>query len=187
MKRSLFRFATCCLALTLLATVAEAKDNFARDNELVRGAFTEIVAPASRSTAIVYSGGKAVSVGTIVDKNGYVLTKASELKDKLECELREGAGGRIKAKIVGVAERDDLALLKIETKEMLKPIQWAKDVPVVGSWLATVGVEDRPMAVGVVSVPTRTPRTNRAWCLESRFSGSYGKRRRDRRSHNRSY
>ena len=70
------RIATCCLLL-LACSTTQAKDNYARDNELVRGAFVEIVAPATKSTALVYSNGKRVSLGTIVDAKGFVLTKAS--------------------------------------------------------------------------------------------------------------
>ena len=96
----------------------------------------------------------------LIDAQGHVLTKASELKtgkdlfsEKISCKL---AGGKPRqATNVGVLEDHDLALLKIEATG-LKPVRWDKSGhPPIGSWLATTGMGDDPVAIGVVSVASR--------------------------------
>ena len=54
--------------------------------------------------------------------DGYILTKASELKGKIICKLK-GRGEHL-AKIVGMHEEYDLALLKIEADD-LPVVSWA--------------------------------------------------------------
>src|SRR5437660_723830 len=53
-------------------------------------AFREVVAPARRSTVRVLCEGKDVALGTVVGADGWVLTKASELKGKPVCRLADG-------------------------------------------------------------------------------------------------
>lgn len=165
MMRTVFR---STLVLSFTVALLTCSDGFAqnskysRDNFAVRSAFLEVVAPARQSTALVFSKGKQVAVGAVVDKQGHVLTKASELREDLECIFL--GGERLKAEIIGIAEEDDLAMLKVTGgKSEFKAIAWAEDIPPVGSFLATVGVEERPLAVGVMSVPTRAPRTQFRW------------------------
>src|SRR5262249_35549758 len=60
-------------------------------------------------------------------------------------------------KILGIEDRYDLALLKIDAKG-LRPIVWASSKTAeVGNWLATAGTGKDPVAIGVVSVATRKP------------------------------
>jgi serine protease Do len=59
------------------------------------------------------------------------------------------------AKIVGIHEPHDLALLKIEATG-LRPVEWASSkAAAVGHWVASAGPKEDPVAVGVVSVATR--------------------------------
>ena len=61
----------------------------------------------------------------------------------------------MEAKIIGVSEDDDLALLKVKA-DQLPVIGWSEaDPPPVGSWLATPGLETVPLSIGVVSVALR--------------------------------
>ncbi|MEQ8791919.1 MAG: S1C family serine protease [Pirellulaceae bacterium] len=125
-----------------------------RQDVSVRSAFREVVSQAARSTVEVYSGGKQVALGVVVDPDGYVATKASELGDgELSCRL---VGAKpVKAQLLEVDGDTDLALLKIEA-EGLEAITWNEaEAPPVGSWLATTGVDPIPVAIGVVSVAPR--------------------------------
>ena len=74
------------------------------------------------------ASGKPVALGTVVAEDGFVLTKHSELTEDLEVRL---ADGRIyEAKLHGLHKATDLAMLKIEAKD-LPPIEW-KDSYSVG-------------------------------------------------------
>jgi len=145
------------LALTLFASlvsfagVASAQADGSHNRVLA--AFREVVSGASKSTVQVYSDGQKSALGTVVDANGFILTKASEVKGKLECQLQDGR--KLEAQLVGREPNMDLAMLKVEAKD-LPVITWSEaEAPPVGSWLATPGLHKDPVAVGVLSVSAR--------------------------------
>jgi S1-C subfamily serine protease len=114
--------------------------------------YRSFVEPTRPSVVVVLNAGVAVSLGTIIGPDGWVLTKASELAGKPTCRLPDGEV--VSARVVGVYPAFDLALLSVPATD-LTPVQWADDFnPPVGSLLAAVGPE-QTVAVGVVSVPRR--------------------------------
>ena len=119
----------------------------------IKAAFKAVVAEANEATVNVRSGGKSVALGTVVSADGFVLTKASELAGDATVVLRDAS--ERPAKVVGVAEDHDLALLKIDATG-LKPVKWADARSAkVGQWVVTTGMLDAPSALGVLSVPRR--------------------------------
>jgi serine protease Do len=126
---------------------------YERRHTSVIAAFKEIVANPAKSTVEVSNDHESVALGTIVTADGYVLTKGSDLNGKIVCKLADKR--RFDAEIVGVNKQHDLALLKIDA-EGLTPIIWsdASDAP-VGSWLATTGLAEEPVSIGVVSATPR--------------------------------
>jgi serine protease Do len=124
----------------------------------VLGAFREVVAAARDSTFVVRRNGKDVGLGAVVGANGWILTKASELKVddyKTVVACRNQGGREFPARVIGIHEDTDLAMLKIEASG-LKPLEWRTGgLPSVGDWVATVGSGETPAAVGVVSVGPR--------------------------------
>ena len=60
----------------------------------------------------------------------------------------------MEARIVGIHPDLDLAMLKIDAVN-LPIIPWNPLQPTVGQWLASAGMDDDPLAVGIVSVPRR--------------------------------
>jgi serine protease Do len=111
-----------------------------------------MVAKPSQSTVRVRCGERDVALGTIVGSDGWILTKASELKGPVVCRLRDGR--RLNARVIGIHEAYDLALLKIEATG-LTPVDWESKAATVGIWVAAPGLADAPVAVGVVSVAAR--------------------------------
>jgi len=119
----------------------------------VKNAFRDAVRAPVRSTVRVLCDSRRVALGTIVDADGYVLTKASELKGETVCQLFDGR--RLEADVVGTRDDHDLALLKIRANN-LPVIDWSdSEPPSLGSWLATPGLETIPISIGVVSVGPR--------------------------------
>jgi serine protease Do len=114
--------------------------------------YRSIVEPTHSSVIVVLNAGVAVSLGTIVGAEGWIVTKASVLPGQPTCRLPDGKV--VSARVAGVDPAFDLALLSVPATD-LKPVQWADDFnPPVGTLLAAVGT-DGPLAVGVVSVPRR--------------------------------
>lgn len=116
-------------------------------------AFREVVAASSRSTVRVRCDDEVAAFGAVIGADGWILTKATEMKGAIACELYDGR--EFPARVVGVSEPYDLAMLKIEVKG-LTPVVWrdSKD-DAVGSWVATTGINRDPVAVGVLSVGPR--------------------------------
>jgi serine protease Do len=115
--------------------------------------FKPVVAAANAATVRVLADDKAVALGTVVSADGYILTKASELRGTLV--VRRGDGSEYDAEVVGVHKPTDLALLKIAAAD-LKPVAFADTRgAAVGNWLAAAGTGSSPTGVGIVSVVTR--------------------------------
>jgi serine protease Do len=124
-----------------------------RSHAKVLAAFRDVVKDPAQSTVRIFADGRKAALGAVVDQQGFVVTKASELKGKLECQLQDGR--RVSADIVGKDPTVDLALLKIDATK-LHSINWADSSDAaVGSWLITPGLEIDPVAIGVVSVGAR--------------------------------
>ena len=114
--------------------------------------FVSVFEPVSESmeqaTASVFSDGEQVALGTVIEADGLILTKASELKHKLVCKIGDE---EYKAKIIGIHAKTDLALLKIDADD-LDVIRWS-DHPAeeVGNWVVSPKAQEGNTAVGVIS------------------------------------
>ena len=129
------------------------RNRYSKRNEQFLEVFDPIIASASASTAIIYSGRRQVAMGTVVDSDGLILTKASELRNDLKCKLPDGKS--YDASVLGVDPATDLALLKIVASQ-LPTIEWSNNPsPTTGHWVATPNQKDEPLAVGVISVNER--------------------------------
>jgi serine protease Do len=128
-------------------------DSQMKDGSQVHEAFRQVVARVNASTVAVLVGGRQIALGTIVSPDGYILTKASDLSDDVQCRIR--GRGVVPAVIAGLHARYDIALLKVDQAD-LPAVEWADSRDLrVGQWLATPGLDDLPVAVGIVSVPRR--------------------------------
>ncbi len=142
------------IAVLLLSSAVPAGDTTERDAYVVKNAFRDAVRAPAQSTVRILCDDRRAALGTVVAADGLILTKASELMGKIVCHLFDGR--RLEAKIVGVNDDSDLALLKIGADD-LPAIGWSEaDPPPVGSWLATPGLETVPISIGVVSVAPRS-------------------------------
>lgn len=114
--------------------------------------FQPVVESASQSVVKVYSGGKQLALGLIVDSDGLILTKASELQGELKCQLPNGK--LLPAEVYGIHAESDLAMLRVKAVS-LNAVQFATSPnPQIGQWVASPLPEKNPL-VGIVSVNTR--------------------------------
>jgi serine protease Do len=150
-----------CLALVVFLSRAgeiqaqfkSADSTYTRANPTFLKAFRDVVAKPSESTVRIQCNGKDAALGMVIGPDGWILTKANDLKGDLTVKLRDGK--TYEARWVGTHEQHDLALLKIEATG-LKPIEFSDSKQVgVGNWLACPGTGNDPVAIGVVSVATR--------------------------------
>lgn len=156
MTRSALLAAFLGLGLLVSSSPAQSIPSGTRRSPEMLQAFRSVVADALKSTVRVFSNGEPVALGTVVSAEGLLITKYSELKGKVTCALPDGQ--KVDAEILGAEPKHDLALLKISAKG-LKPVNWLMSTKAeAGDWLASVGLNEDPLAVGVVGVPTRRPK-----------------------------
>ncbi len=123
-------------------------------SEEIAGLFDPLVASAKASTLRVLDGNRPIALGTVLSRDGLILTKASELKGELLCELSDGS--KKPAVVIGIHEPTDLAILKIDS-DILTPIHWGGgEIPTVGQWLASPTLDETyQIQVGVLGVEPR--------------------------------
>jgi serine protease Do len=140
--------------LPFIATWAHAQSNeFLRSNPKFIDGFRAIVKPHVSSVVRVQCDDKDTCLGVAVGADGWILTKAHDLKGKVACKLPDGQAHE--ARIVGIHEAHDLAMLRIGPRLLNVARLGDSKNAHAGSWVACVGLTSEPAAVGIVSVPTR--------------------------------
>jgi len=144
------RSLAAALVLAALASPASAQIS---TNPKLRAPFKAVVAKANESTVRIRGDDKDIALGTIVFPDGFILTKASELRGALSVRLSDGT--EYEAKTLATHVPTDLAMIKIDVKDLV-PVSFAdtKKVP-IGNWLASAGDKSDAIAVGIVSHGTR--------------------------------
>ena len=134
---------------------------YQRDHSTTLRAFQESVGDKWKSTVQVLDKKRQVALGAIVSLDGWIVTKSSEVPDRtLEIRLWDNtkAEGTVRFRRNDL----DLALIKIDRKD-LPTIEWNTSVIVpVGGWLATTDIRKLPAAIGVMSVSSRNVKSERA-------------------------
>jgi len=106
----------------------------------------------------------AVGSGFIVDKTGYILTNYHVVEDSSRITVQLHSGEEFAAKIVGIDEETDLAVLKIETGRDLPFVKLGdSEKAQVGDWVLAIGSPfglSQTVTAGIVSqVKRETPYT----------------------------
>lgn len=117
--------------------------------------FAAIVKQSGHSVVAIRDGGPLVCFGTIMSSDGYVLTKASEIRNALDPECVLPDGRRFTPREVATDYAYDLTLLKIDAKN-LQPGKWAtgQTLP-VGTLAVVPDVRGNPLLPTVISVAAR--------------------------------
>jgi serine protease Do len=127
-------------------------------SEALNAALKPKLATAAQSTVRVWSGKQRLAYGTVIEDGSKVLTKWSEVANHADTLVVDGPKREAHdAKIVGVYEDEDLAILEI-AGSALTPVTWANTTPQLGAFLIAPQPDGRPAAFGVVSVLERNLR-----------------------------
>lgn len=107
----------------------------------------------------------AVGSGFIVDKSGYILTNYHVVDDASRITVRLQNGEEYVAKVIGVDEETDLAVLKIESPTELPTVKLGDSETIqVGDWVLAIGSPfglAQTVTAGIISQTKReTPYTS---------------------------
>ncbi|MGD9561559.1 MAG: trypsin-like peptidase domain-containing protein [Pyrinomonadaceae bacterium] len=101
----------------------------------------------------------SVGSGFIVDKRGYILTNQHVVADSARINVKLDSGEEFLAKVVGVDEETDLAVLKIEAGRDLPVVKFGDSSKAqVGDWVIAIGSPfglNRTVTAGIISQTRR--------------------------------
>jgi len=96
--------------------------------------------------------------GFILSGDGYIVTNAHVVDDATEVLVRLTDRREFKAKVIGADKRSDIALLKIEARDLPKVTIGDPDKLKVGEWVVAIGKPfglENTMTAGIVSAKGR--------------------------------
>ena len=102
---------------------------------------------------------KSLGSGVIIDKEGFILTNNHVVEKTDEIKVKLADGKEFDARIIGRDPKTDLALIRIESDESLKPLPLGdSDKLEVGDWVVAIGNPfglDHTVTAGIVSAKYR--------------------------------
>jgi serine protease Do len=100
----------------------------------------------------------ALGTGFIISKEGYIVTNNHVVKDADEIVVTNSDGKEFKAELVGTDPKLDLALLKIDSKDLRAVALADSDALRVGDWVVAIGNPfglEQTVTAGIVSAKGR--------------------------------
>ncbi len=102
----------------------------------------------------------ALGSGFVISEDGYIVTNNHVIDAADEIEIEFFDGDTLRAEIVGVDPRTDIALLKVESDEALPFVEFGNsDAARVGDWVIAIGNplgQGFSVSAGIVSARNRT-------------------------------
>ena len=118
----------------------------------LRERFVDPIKTIAQSVVEILVDSKPVSIGTVVDADGWILTKASVLDGKVSCRLPDQSV--VVAEKRAESQEHDLALLKIDVGGLSATLFSDKEPPTITQVLCAVG-PGQILKPGIVSIETR--------------------------------
>lgn len=100
-----------------------------------------------------------VGSGFIVTKDGYILTNNHVVQEADELDVQLSDGRKFVGKVIGTDDRSDVALVKIDAKDLLPAKLGDSSVMDVGDWVIAVGSPfelDQTVTAGIISATNRS-------------------------------
>lgn len=123
-----------------------------------REAFEPLRGILQQCSAVVYDGWKSISFGVVITSDGYLVTKASEIEDAKELNVRVDKTHFKNVRVIATTVEWDVALLKVEARDLVT-VEWDTDgEPDHGSWVVANGSTSRTrrrVRVGIISANAR--------------------------------
>ena len=132
--------------------------------DLFRHFFDNPGGPGSGNGEPEHYNAKSLGSGFIISEDGYVITNHHVIKDATEIIVRLVDRRELEAKLIGSDERSDIALLKLEAKDLPVVTIGDSSKVKVGEWVLAIGSPfgfDHSVTAGIVSAKGRSlPREN---------------------------
>ncbi|WIX34512.1 DegQ family serine endoprotease [Salinicola sp. JS01] len=146
--------------ISTTSTVSAADDPFGQQDvpDIFRRFFGDQMPPMPGAPGAEEER-KSLGSGFIIRSDGYILTNAHVVKNADEIMVRLNDRRELPAKLVGSDPRTDVALLKVDAKDLPTLKIGNSDDLQVGEWVAAIGSPfgfDHSVTAGIVSAINRT-------------------------------
>lgn len=131
-----------------------AVDMRERQSPAILDALSAQVQTVVPSTVAIMSGKRQIALGTVVDSNGLIATKSSELKKRKYLKVVTSDARDFDAEIVYSDDEYDIAFVKVDTE--LQPITWNQPSALPGAFLILPAPNGKAFAMGTMSVTARS-------------------------------
>ncbi len=118
---------------------------------------SSVTSGAASTVAVLNEDRDQVALGIVVDENGLILTKASEVENEKSLQCRFSDYRHLPAKVIRVDKGNDVALLSVAATG-LTPVKWASTQPVLGAFVLTPDVDGSVLMLGTYSARPRSTR-----------------------------
>jgi len=123
--------------------------------------FAAAADPVDGAVFALHAGGEPIALGTVIDADGLLITKASELPEDQPVVLMTRRGRPLATTLVATDPATDLALLRAPLTDapavdFAAGNEDADNPPAIGQWIITAGPAKMPLGVGIVSVQPRS-------------------------------
>ena len=129
------------------------------DEELFRGLEEQATADEGRDSDAAELQQAGVGSGFIVSSDGYILTNNHVVQDADELDVQLSDGRRFVGKVIGTDDRSDVAVVKIDAKELVPARLGDSSKMDVGDWVIAVGSPfelDQTVTAGIISALNRS-------------------------------
>jgi len=146
------------MAASPLMAQQSLESDYRTTGSAVTAAFESQRAVLQTSSAVILDGRKEINYGVVVTSDGLILTKASEVDLLEKFSVTVDREQYKEVKILATDPQWDVALLKVEAKDLV-PVNYAptSDIP-QGSWVVANGATSRTARralAGIVSAKSR--------------------------------
>lgn len=101
---------------------------------------------------------RGIGSGFVISQDGYILTNAHVVADAAEVTVKFTDKRELKARVIGSDRRTDVALIKVEAKNLPEVRLGNADQVRVGEWVAAIGAPfgfENTVTAGIVSAKSR--------------------------------
>ena len=127
---------------------------FERQQVKTLDTFQPVIQSHLTSVVEVWKSGKKIALGIVIDADGLILTKASELGDHKEIHIVLHDRATLSGKVTRTDTANDLAIIKI-ARNNLAAIEFSNKQPRTGAFVITPGSTGNVMAMGTYSATPR--------------------------------
>ncbi|MEQ8790303.1 MAG: DegQ family serine endoprotease [Pirellulaceae bacterium] len=102
---------------------------------------------------------RGLGTGVIVSTDGYIVTNNHVVRNADELTVNLADGRKLKAKVVGTDSHTDLAVLKVESSNLVAARLGDSDAMEVGDWVMALGTPfglDQTVTAGIISAKGRS-------------------------------